>query len=805
MIRNYLKITFRTLKKTKLFSTINILGLSIGMAACLLIIHYVNFENSYDRFHDKVDQIYRLRYERTSEDGSVVRFASCTPPAGGLMRERFPEISILARIFRYRGVVVSYNDIKFTEERVFHAEPEFIDIFDFDFIEGDPKSALAGVDNALISESMSKKYFGAENPIGKILKIDQKTEYQVAGLFKDVPIRSHIKFDFLLSFENFAKSSGPDYMENWGHTGMFTYMILKPGVNITEFKRKIADLVEAEFGEALKYYNMIMELPLQPVRDIHLTSHFMQEFEVNGDEKAVKFLLIIALFIIIIAWVNYVNLSTARSLTRAKEVGLRKTVGGSRKQLMIQFLFETTILNIISVFIALILIQIALPFFCQTIGIPATLPFWDQPWVWILLPALFITGIVLSGLYPVLKLSSFDPISTLRGKIGTSTKGISIRKSLVVLQYVMAIALITGTLTVYEQIDFMKNQDLGFEVDQTLVVKAPRVKDEKFGERIVTFKNLLLTSSDVNNICVVTEVPGKQIYWDAGGIRRAGEDAGKGKNYQIVGIDYDFADVFEVQFVAGRNFSKEYPSDKEALIFNETAIRWIGFNSPEDAVGQQVDYWGNIYTIIGVLKDYHQQSPKQAFEPHIFRLMPQGRHNLALFALKINTADINKTLSRVQEQYDGFFPGNPFDYFFLDTYFDQQYKADILFGRVFGIFGGLAIFVTSIGVLGLVAFMVTQRTKEIGIRKVLGADIKQILHILIIEIVRLIVISFIILIPIIYWGINQWLQSFANRMELSFSLFLIPLMITLVVTIVTIGTHVVRAAIANPVQALRYE
>jgi len=805
VIKNYFKITFRTLRKTKLFSTINILGLSIGMSACLLILHYVTFENSFDRFHEKVDQTYRLRYERISEDGSAVRFASCTPPAGALIRERFPEVSVLSRIFRYRGVVVSHNDTKFTEERVFHAEPEFLDIFNFQFIEGDPKAALAGVDNALISESMAKKYFGIEDPIGKILKVDQETEYQVTGVFQDIPVNSHIKFDLLLSFENFAKSSGPDYMENWGHTGMYTYLILKPGTDIEGFRKKIADLIESEFGEALRHYKMIMNLPLQPVREIHLTSHYMQEFEANGDKKSVNFLLIIALFIIIIAWVNYINLSTAQSLTRAREVGLRKTVGGSRRQLIIQFFIETIILNGISLFVSLLLIQLSLPFFGQITGIPPTFPFWSQSWVWMILPALFIVGILLSGLYPVLKLSAYHPIATLRGKVGSSTKGISLRKALVVFQYVMALALITSTLTVYSQIEFMRNQELGFDIEQTLIVKAPRVKDEAFGEKIVTFKNTLLAKNEVNNICVVTEVPGKQIYWDAGAIKKAGEDATKAKNYQIVGIDYDFVDVFKIAFAAGRNFSKDQSTDKEALIFNETAVSWMGFNSPEEAVGQQVDYWGNIYTIIGVIKDYHQQSPKQDFEPHIFRLMPQGRHNLALFALKINTADITKTLSMIREQYDGFFPGNPFDYFFLDTYFDQQYKADILFGRVFGIFGTLAIFVTSLGVLGLIAFMVTQRTKEIGIRKVLGADIKQILHILTIEIVKLIGISFIILIPIMYWGINYWLQSFANHMEPGFSLFIMPLIITLVVTIVTIGTHVLRAAIANPVVALRYE
>jgi putative ABC transport system permease protein len=805
MLKNYLKIAYRNLIKTKLYSAINILGLSIGMAACLLILHYVNFESSYDQQHSKIDQIYRLRYERISENGSAVRFASCTPPAGALIRERFPEVDKLARVFRYRGVVISHQDIKFTEERVFHAEPDFVDIFDFNFIQGNPKKALGSVDNALISQSMARKYFGGDDPIGKILKVDQKTTYQVAGVFEDIPKNSHIKFDFLLSFENFSKSSGPDYMENWGHTGMFTYLILKPDADITEFNRKITELIDSEFGEALKYYNMEMLLPLQPVRDIHLTSHFMQEFEVNGDYNSINFLFIIALFIIVIAWVNYINLSTARSLTRAREVGLRKAVGGSRNQLIVQFLIEIILINFISVILAVVILQLSLPLFSQLTGVTYTFSFWKQPWVQVALPILFIAGIILSGLYPIFKLSSFSPISTLRGKIGTSNKGIGFRKSLVIFQYIMALAMMTGTLAVYYQISFMKTQSLGFDKDQILVVKAPRVKDENFGEKIITFKNSLKTENTIEKICMVTEVPGKQLYWDNGGIRKAGEDANKGKNYLIVGIDYDFTDVFNVQFVAGRNFSKERPADSDALIFNETAIRWMGFSNVEEAIGQKVDYWGKIYTLIGVLKDYHQESPKQSYVPQIFRLMPEGRHNLGLFAMKINTAKVQETITIVEEYYQNMFPGNPFEFFFLNEYFDQQYKSDQLFGRIFGIFAILALFVTSIGILGLIAFMVTQRTKEIGIRKVLGADIRQVLNLLSIDILKLIIISFIVVTPLMYWGINEWLQTYANQMNMGLDLFIFPFILTLIITFITIGLHVIRAALANPVEALRYE
>jgi len=472
---------------------------------------------------------------------------------------------------------------------------------------------------------------------------------------------------------------------------------------------------------------------------------------------------------------------------------------------MFQFLIETIVINFISLLIAIVLLQLSLPFFSRLTDIPLSFNFWEQPLILFALPLLFLIGVFLSGVYPIFKLSSFEPIASLKGKIGVSLKGVSFRKSLVVFQYVMSLALITGTLTVYYQIDFMQNQKLGFDIDQTLVVKAPRVKDYTFGEKIITFKNTLLGKKNVEKICLVTEVPGKQLYWDNGGIMKAGEDASKGKNYLIVGIDYDFTDVFNVDFIAGRNFSRDHQTDQDALIFNETAVRWMGFENAQSAIDQKVDYWGKIYTIIGVLKDYHQQSPKQSFVPQIFRLMPEGRHNLGLFAIKINRANIEETLAMIKDQYDNIFPGNPFDYFFLDTYFDQQYKSDILFGRVFGMFAILAIFVTSIGVLGLIAFIVTQRTKEIGIRKVLGADTKQVLNLLTFDIIKLIIISFIFVTPMMYLGIREWLQSFANRMNISLDIFIIPLILTLIITFMTIGMHVIRAALANPVEALRYE
>jgi putative ABC transport system permease protein len=804
MIKNYLIIALRNLKKTKLFSTINILGLSIGMASCLLILHYVNFEKSYDAFHDNADRIYRIRIERTSEDGSAVRFASCCPPAGGLIRERYPQAERVARIFHYRAVI-SHENIKFTEEKIYFAETEFFQIFKFKSLAGQPLDSLKEPNKAFISQSCADKYFADQNALGKIINIDRRADYQIVGVFEDIPKNSHIKFDIILPFQNLRQLHGPEYMEAWGHTGMYTYVLLKTGADPKLFENKLKDLVESEFGEVLRQYNMVMELKLQPLKDIHLTSNFMQEYEVNGNLQTVNFLSIIALFIVIIAWVNYINLSTAQSLSRAKEVGLRKVVGASRKQISIQFFYETIILNLISILVALLIIKVSLPHFIQITGTSMAFSIWTQDWFWIAVLFMLFGGTFISGLYPVLAMSSFQPMTVLRGKPGTSGKGINLRKVLVISQFVLALLLITGTLALSRQIDFMKNQNLGFSIDQILVIKAPRIRDESFGEKIVTFKNTLLKNSNINKFCVVTEVPGRQIYWDNGGIMRAGEDISKSKNYQIVGIDYDFIDVFDIQMLVGRNFSKEFVADKEALLFNETATAWMGFENSKAAVGQKVNYWGNIYTIIGVIKDYHQQSLKETFEPHIYRLMPQGRGTMALFALKINAENTREILHQIKRQYNDFFPGNPFDYFFLDEYFNRQYKSDELLQRIFGLFSSLALFITALGILGLTAFMTTQRTKEIGIRKVVGAGVKQILLLLSKDFLKLIIISFIIALPFLLWGVNEWLNSFAKRMEISSMLFLIPLLLVILVTLITIATHVIRAAFANPVDALRYE
>ncbi len=810
MLKNYLKVAFRNLVRHKGYSLINILGLAFGMTACLLILYYVNYEKSYDRFHENSDRIYRLRYERSDQAGGAVRFASCCPPAGLRIRQKFPEVERVVRLFRYKAAVSNQGDQlssepenTFIEERMYFAEPDLFGIFRYAFIAGDSVNGLKEPNTAFISESTAKKYFGSRNPVGQILSVDKKTNYRITGVFKDIPPNSHLKFDILLSYQNLLQKFGNEVEDSWGDSGWYTYMLLKPHADIKALEKKIAALVEAEFGEALRQYKLTCELPLQPLNDIHLTSHYMLEFENNGDRDTVNFLSILAVFIIIIAWVNYINLSTARALTRAKEVGLRKVSGASRSQLRAQFFLETVILNFLSALFALLLVILFLPLFRQITGTPAEYGIWLQPWFWLTLFAMFVVGVFFSGLYPVIALSSFQPVTVLKGKLGSATRGISLRKALIVFQFVMALAMLISTFTVFRQLQFMKNQDLGFSLDNKLVIRAPRVRDASFGSRLQTFRELLLKNPGISHFSVATDVPGKQVWWDAGGITRKGAD--DNKNYQIVGIDYDYIPLFNLKMEAGRNFSRDFPSDSSALILNETASDWLGFKNSSAAIGQQVDYWGKMYTVVGVLKDYHQQSVKQAFEPHIFRFMPTGRDVRGLFVLKMTAQNTSENLAEIKRQFDGFFPGNPFEYYFLDEYYHQQYQSDELFGTVFAIFSFLAIFITSLGILGLTSFMVARRTKEIAIRKVMGADVPGIAFFLAKGFFLLIIISFAIALPVTYYGITRWLESFAMRMSLSVGLFLLPLLLVMLITALTVSLHVIKAALSNPVDSIRDE
>jgi putative ABC transport system permease protein len=798
----YFKISFRSIIKNKLYSLINIIGLSAGITSFLFILLYVKYEKSYDTFYKNSSQIYRLRYERSSAEGESVKFASCCPPAAIRIRELYPEVEKIARIFRYRATVI-FGDRKFYEERMFFAEPQIFDVFDIKFIAGDPSKGISNASCAFISEAYSKKYFGESEPLGKTISVDKEMSFVITGIFRDIPGNSHFDFDILLSWPNLITHYGPDIEYSWGDTGFYTYFILKPSADPEEFEEKLKSLVERDFGEVLKTYKLTCDLKVQPLTDIHLKSHYMQELEVNGNNETVIFLNIIAFFILIIAWVNYINITTARSLTRATEVGLSKVAGAGRGQLIGQFFIETFLLNLAAFLSSLILLLLLLPFFLNLTGISSDYISWNEGWFWLAFLVLLLSSVFLSGIYPVFVLTSFKTSEVLAGKYVYSSRGIIIRKALVVFQLLIAVCLITCTIFVFRQVRFLQNRDKGISLSDVLAVRAPRIRDASFGNKLITFKEELIKNQIVTKFSVGTEVPGRQILWDAGGIFRVGSD--QSKNYQIIGIDYDYLSLLEAKIVAGRNFERSFSSDSSSLILNEKAAKWMDFGSPEEAVNQMVNYWDKIYTIVGVVKNYCQQSPKEAFEPHIYRFMPHGRDVRGFIMMKIFPDSEKSILNLVGKKYEEFFPDNPFDYFFLEDYYEQQYKNEKLLGTVFTAFALLSIIVTCLGIFGLTSFLMLQKTKEISMRRVLGSNVSGIILLFSRDFIRIALVAFIIAVPLCYYWLSEWLRTFDAKMEVSAWNYILPFIVTLFLTLFTIGLIVTKTASVNPAINLRSE
>jgi len=798
----FFRISLRNILKNRLYSIINILGLAAGLSAFILIIVYVRYQNSYDTFYKDYDRIYRLRYERSSAGDESARFASCCPPAAIRIRELYPEAEKIARIFRYRATVI-FGEKRYYEERMYFAEYQIFEVFNFEMVTGDPVNGIRNANCAFISESYARKYFGDIDPLGKTINVDKEMSFVITGVFKDIPDNSHLKFDILLSWPNLLTHYGADIESSWGDTGFFTYLVLKKGIEPRSFENKLKTLVETDFGEVLRSYKLTLDLKLQPLADIHLNSNYMQELEINGNRDSVRFLGIIAFFILLIAWVNYINITTARALTRALEVGLSKVTGASKLQLSMQFFIETFLINVAAFLTSLALLILFLPGFYNLTGMPSDYNLFSFGWFWLIVVALLFISIVISGLYPVFVLTSFKTSEVLRGKYLHSKGGIYTRKLLVLFQLLIAISLITCTLFVFKQIRFLQSADKGISTTGVLAVRAPRVRDASFGTRLTTFREELIKNQLILKFSVGTEVPGRQILWDAGGIFRVGSD--QSKNYQILGVDYDYLDLFEAKIIAGRNFDRSFSTDSSSLIINEKASKWLGFNSPDEAVNKKINYWDKIYTVAGVVKDYRQQSPKEPFEPQILRFMPHGRDIRGFFIMKMLPGNESIVLKVVEEKYNQFFPDNAFDFFFLDDYYEQQYKDEKMLGTVFGIFALLSIIVTCLGIFGLTSFLMLQKTKEIGIRRISGSGIPGIIILFSKDFILITIIAFIAAIPLCWYWVNSWMRSFDVKMELSVFTFIIPFTLTLFLAILTIGFIVWKTASQSPAESLRSE
>ncbi len=801
MFQNYFKTALRNLAKHKVFSFINIFGLALGIAACLLILQYVRFERSYDNFHEKGDRIYRVQQNRYEEGKLSTAWAAGAAGIGPAVLEAVPEVEAYAKLIQ-RGGVISYKNEKFREEKVYSATEGFLSMFSYPIIRGRATDALTQPNTAVLTESAAKKYFGGEDPIGKVISRNKEEDYTVTAVVADMPVNTHLKFEVLLSFITYVKLSSPDAETGFNWDGFYTYLLLKPGADQKTVEEKISQVAAKKNDPDGSSKYKTIDLALQPLRDIHLTSNFMGEAEVNGNGKSVSFLLLIAIFIIVIAWINYINLSTARAMERAREVGVRKVMGSYRVQLIRQFLFESFMINGLAVVLALLMIIFCRPLFNSLTGKEIPFSLLADAGFWIALSGIFIGGTFLSGLYPAFVLSSFRPIEVLKGTLSRSRHGNALRKSLVVFQFAASIALVVGTYSVYRQLKFMETQSLGVQIDQTLVLQAPGVTDSTYSNKLAAFKAEMLKVPGVQKITASSDVPGNKVGWNAGGISLAGSD--KTNQYRVIGVDHAFTDAYGLKVLKGRSFSEKFASDSMAVLFNEAAVASLGFSKPEEALNKKISFWGDEYTIVGIVANHHQESLREAYDSYIYRLLP-GRDNF--YSLKIGGGVQNweALLGTIRGKWETFFPGNPLDYFFLDEHFQKQYAADRQFGRTFGLFSVLAIIVACLGLFGLVSFVTTQRTKEIGIRKISGAGVSSILLLLTKDFIKPILISFAIAAPITYYLIYQWLQDYAFKINISAWMFILPALAILVLALVTISTQTIKVASANPVKSLRTE
>ena len=708
MLSNYIKVAYRNLQKNPVFSVINVLGLAIGMAACLLILQYVRFELSYDNFR-RAD-IYRIvEYSYMNGEAAGQR-AQTVPALSPALQRDVPEVIRAARLIHVGPLmsdpVLQVDDRSFHEDNIYFADSSFLTLFSYRMEQGSADHALTQPGSIVLSTSMARKYFPDQAAVGQLLTFHRgergPTPVQVTGVFTDVPANSHLHTDFLVSFNSLPFDVDDDW--EWGN--FYNYVEVRPDYDPAALNEKIRSVVEQYRGEVLAEWRKVgytRTNDVQAIQNIHLDSQLEAEAEVNGSRRTVKFLALIAFFILLIAWINYLNLTTAKSVERAKEIGIRKVVGSTRKQLMGQFLSESLMINVVAAGLAILLSQLLAPAFSNLTGGHLATTYSTQ--LILTIVGVLVIGTLLAGLYPAVVLSSYQPLTVLKGQLKSAKRGVVLRKGLVIVQFAASIALIAGTLLVRQQLSFMRQQDTGFAMEKTLVVKGPGMKDSTYQEHLAYFKHQASQLPVVHEVAVSSSVPGRALSWARGFYQPTQPENHQG--IHIVAVDEEFFDLYEAEFLAGRNFSRANVSDRGAVIFNETAIRRLGFTSAQAAVQQPIiweeaDDDKHTKNIIGVIEDFHQESLHQAVEPMVFVLKKYLRAPWAgeYYSLKVNTLDYPSALARIEERWAQAFPNSPFDYFFLDDHFNEQYRADQQFGRIFGLFAGLAILIACLGLFG---------------------------------------------------------------------------------------------------------
>ncbi|MFC1564749.1 ABC transporter permease [candidate division KSB1 bacterium] len=797
MFMNYLKITIRNIRRYKVYSFINIAGLSIGIACFLAIFLYIRFETSYDNYHEDAGRIFRVA--RTASEiekfGNTSGFACICGPAATFLKENFPQVERAARLRFSSRALIQYGDKLFYESNFLRAEQEIFDILHIPVITGDPDNIINRPRTIAISEEMSKKYFGGEDPSGKIIKVNNM-DYEVTGVVSDPPRNTHLKYNFIanLDYEN-----GPEwYRSMWNAATFHTYIKFYQDIDIESFEKSINDLLQVQPVD----FNGEWVFFLQHVTDIHLRSALFDEIEPPGNPKYLMIFTVIGIIVVLIASVNFINLLTARSTSRAMEVGMRKVVGAKRSQLIRQFLGESTILSFLSIIMSFIIVLLSLPLLSGFTGIKYEI--YDLVNPEIIMGFLGLAVIVGSGagIYPAFLLSGFRPVQTIKGYFRTGKSGIALREYLVIFQFAITAIMIISTLIIYFQLNYMKNAYLGFDKEQKLIIPA-RLTERNYE----AIKSEFLKYHNIKSAAASSSVPGR-ITARFGTSRKDADFYGKGLNYLTV--DYDFISEYNLVLIAGEDFKKgKYGSASRVCLINEAAVKLLELGSPENVPGKEIYVGLNyVYKIIGVIADFHNRGLQQKIDPLCIvyaESQPTFINDLYTITLTVETPSITETLSFVEKKWRELNLGSVFSYYFIDEDFNRHYRTEERVGKIFSTFTALGLFIAFLGLFGLALFTAEQRTKEIGIRKTLGATIMSIIQLLTKEFVKWVAVGIIIAFPAAYFAMDLWLQNFAYRIEIGWLPFAASAALAILLSIITVSFHAIKSATANPVDSLRYE
>jgi putative ABC transport system permease protein len=805
MIVNYFKIAFRTLLKFKGYAAINLVGLSLGLTAGILIMLYVLDELSFDNFHSKADRIYRIETKFTDKKAGGsgnAHYDANGWAVGTTLVKDFPEVEKVLYT-RNASFLAINHDGKRIRERVHFASNEFFDIFSFELVKGNRQKALIEPYSIVITESMEKKYFKGQDALNQSLIMQDTMQFIVTGVMKDIPANSHIQLDMLVSFSTYVNLTGFDFNGGWGNINVRNYVLLRDGTDADTFIAKAENIYTDRVPDMLNEWGVYARLIFTPVPKLYLHSKAPNGMGPVGSIDRIYLVSGIAIFVLLLACINFVNLTTARSVYRAKEVGLRKVVGSTRFGLVRQFLSESFVLTTFSLFLAIALTGLLLPLFNQLLAKNYSATSLLELPVVVGTIALIVIVTLMSGYYPAWIMSGMRPAEVLKGKMQNTSRGVQLRRSLVIFQFVVSVSLVLGTLVVIEQLRYMQDQDLGFAKDEIFVVNAARARSSN-PDAHETFKNQIKSLAIVQDVTYTNALPGNQ-GWSGQIAYPEGKSGDEAVSVEYMAIDDHYLRTLGLELIAGRDFSKDHEAElKDGLILNETAASMFGWASPAEAIGKKITSPSGYPAgeVIGIVKDYHQLGLQRIIGPMAMDYNPQSSH---LYAVRYNATDTRQLISLIEDLWKKNFPGFDFNYFFLNEDFERQYQSEQRLATVFGMFAIITIIIAVIGLLGLVSFMVASKTKEIGIRKVLGAGVLSITSNLSKEFLVLVIVANLIAYPVAWYFANEWLQSFANRIEVSPLIFLATFVIAVTITLVTTSVQTIRAAMADPVNSLRYE